>query len=216
MKFTVIFYYIYSAIVDNLVTPLQERSEDWKKSVAQLDKEHAKGKKKCNIHLVVKTCRDKNILRQKACRDKNILRQKACRDKNILRQKTCRDKNILRQKYDEIKTYRDKKNIQSNTCCDKDMPRQKHIDQKHAKIKAYKDKSIQRQKYSEKPADINMQPKTCKRIQELFCLQPISTMMEKIIKREMKYQCDGTEHKLMMKIDKITLMKYEINRKHRN
>ena len=205
MKFTVIFYYIYSAIVDNLVTPLQERSEDWKKSVAQLDKEHAKGKKTCNIHLVVKTCRDKNILRQKACRDKNILRQK-----------TCRDKNILRQKYDEIKTYRDKKNIQSNTCCDKDMPRQKHIDQKHAKIKAYKDKSIQRQKYSEKPADINMQPKTCKRIQELFCLQPISTMMEKIIKREMKYQCDGTEHKLMMKIDKITLMKYEINRKHRN
>jgi hypothetical protein len=68
-----------------LVTPLQERSEDWKKSVAQLDKEHAKGKKKCNIHLVVKTCRDKNILRQKACRDKNILRQKACRDKNMMR-----------------------------------------------------------------------------------------------------------------------------------
>ena len=60
-----------------------------------------------------------------------------------------------------------------------------------------------------------MQPKTCKRIQELFYLQPISTMMEKIIKREMKYQCDGTEHKLMMKIDKITLMKYKINRKHR-
>ena len=122
LKFTVIFYYIYSTIVDNLVTPLQERSEDWKKSVAQLDKEHAKGKKKCNIHLVVKTCRDKNIQRQKACRDKNI----------------------LRQKYDEIKTYRDKKNIQSNTCCDKDMPRQKHIDQKHAKIKAYRDKNTQK------------------------------------------------------------------------
>jgi hypothetical protein len=132
------------------------------------------------------------------------------------RQKYTETKSMQRQKYDEIKTYRDKKNIQSNTCCDKDMPRQKHIDQKHAKIKAYKDKSIQRQKYSEKPADINMQPKTCKRIQELFCLQPISTMMEKIIKREMKYQCDRTEHKLMMKIDKITLMKYEINRKHRN
>lgn len=34
---------LYSTIVDNLVTPLQEKSEDWKKTVAQLDKEHAKG-----------------------------------------------------------------------------------------------------------------------------------------------------------------------------
>ncbi|XP_033754842.1 protein MTSS 1-like isoform X3 [Pecten maximus] len=30
------------SIIDNLVNPLQEKGEDWKKSVAQLDKEHAK------------------------------------------------------------------------------------------------------------------------------------------------------------------------------
>ncbi|XP_021359519.1 metastasis suppressor protein 1-like isoform X2 [Mizuhopecten yessoensis] len=30
------------SIVDNLVNPLQEKGEDWKKTVAQLDKEHAK------------------------------------------------------------------------------------------------------------------------------------------------------------------------------
>ncbi|KAK3745806.1 hypothetical protein RRG08_030679 [Elysia crispata] len=35
-----------SSIVDNLVSPLQEKLEDWKKSVAQLDKDHAKEYKK--------------------------------------------------------------------------------------------------------------------------------------------------------------------------
>ncbi|GFO34758.1 metastasis suppressor protein 1 [Plakobranchus ocellatus] len=35
-----------SSILDNLVTPLQEKLEDWKKAVAQLDKDHAKEYKK--------------------------------------------------------------------------------------------------------------------------------------------------------------------------
>lgn len=33
------------SIIDNLVNPVQEHSEEWKKSVAQLDKEHAKGRR---------------------------------------------------------------------------------------------------------------------------------------------------------------------------
>jgi hypothetical protein len=33
-----------SAIMDCLVVPLQEKLEDWKKSVVNLDKDHAKGK----------------------------------------------------------------------------------------------------------------------------------------------------------------------------
>ena len=33
----------FRTIIDNLVVPLQERMEDWKKTVAQLDKEHTKG-----------------------------------------------------------------------------------------------------------------------------------------------------------------------------
>jgi hypothetical protein len=32
-----------SAIMDCLVVPLQEKLEDWKKTVINLDKEHAKG-----------------------------------------------------------------------------------------------------------------------------------------------------------------------------
>jgi hypothetical protein len=32
--------------MDCLVVPLQEKLEDWKKSVVNLDKDHAKGKKK--------------------------------------------------------------------------------------------------------------------------------------------------------------------------
>jgi hypothetical protein len=32
--------------MDCLVVPLQEKLEDWKKSVINLDKDHAKGKKK--------------------------------------------------------------------------------------------------------------------------------------------------------------------------
>ena len=33
----------FSSILDSLVAPLQERLEDWKKVVAQVDKDHAKG-----------------------------------------------------------------------------------------------------------------------------------------------------------------------------
>ncbi|KAF0768328.1 MTSS1-like protein isoform X2 [Aphis craccivora] len=33
-----------SAIMDCLVVPLQEKLEDWKKTIVNLDKEHAKGK----------------------------------------------------------------------------------------------------------------------------------------------------------------------------
>lgn len=39
-------YLFCSAIIDCLVTPLQEKIEDWKKAVINLDKEHAKGKLK--------------------------------------------------------------------------------------------------------------------------------------------------------------------------
>lgn len=33
----------HSALLDTLVNPLQERTEDWKRTVVQLDKDHAKG-----------------------------------------------------------------------------------------------------------------------------------------------------------------------------
>lgn len=36
-------FFFHRSIIDNLVNPVQEHSEEWKKSVAQLDKEHAKG-----------------------------------------------------------------------------------------------------------------------------------------------------------------------------
>ncbi len=35
---------VCSAIMDAMVSPLQERMDDWKKSVVTLDREHAKGK----------------------------------------------------------------------------------------------------------------------------------------------------------------------------
>ena len=34
---------VVSALLDALVTPLQERTEEWKRNVVQLDKDHAKG-----------------------------------------------------------------------------------------------------------------------------------------------------------------------------
>ncbi|KAL3860566.1 hypothetical protein ACJMK2_010677 [Sinanodonta woodiana] len=40
-----------SAILDHLVTPIQERIEEWKKTVAQLDKEHAKDYKKARLEI---------------------------------------------------------------------------------------------------------------------------------------------------------------------
>lgn len=45
----------FSTIMENLVTPIQEKSEDWKKSVAQLDKEHAKGiyRNLCDIYPLI-------------------------------------------------------------------------------------------------------------------------------------------------------------------
>ena len=37
------FVSVFSVIMDTLVIPLQERVEDWKRAVLQLDKDHAKG-----------------------------------------------------------------------------------------------------------------------------------------------------------------------------
>lgn len=34
----------YSALMESLITPLQDKIEDWKKTANQLDKDHAKGK----------------------------------------------------------------------------------------------------------------------------------------------------------------------------
>lgn len=36
--------FIFSALIDCLVLPLQEKLEDWRRSVATMDKEHARGK----------------------------------------------------------------------------------------------------------------------------------------------------------------------------
>lgn len=33
-----------SALMESLITPLQDKIEDWKKTANQLDKDHAKGK----------------------------------------------------------------------------------------------------------------------------------------------------------------------------
>lgn len=33
----------YSALMESLITPLQDKIEDWKKTANQLDKDHAKG-----------------------------------------------------------------------------------------------------------------------------------------------------------------------------
>lgn len=35
--------FYFSAIMDCLIVPLQEKLEDWKRTVLNLDKEHAKG-----------------------------------------------------------------------------------------------------------------------------------------------------------------------------
>jgi hypothetical protein len=40
-----------SSILDNLVAPLQEKLEDWKKAVAQIDKDHAKEHKKAKTDI---------------------------------------------------------------------------------------------------------------------------------------------------------------------
>ena len=37
------FFVPLSSILDNLVAPLQEKLEDWKKAVATIDKDHTKG-----------------------------------------------------------------------------------------------------------------------------------------------------------------------------
>lgn len=39
----ILYIFLISAIMDCLVMPLQERIEDWKRSLINLDKEHAKG-----------------------------------------------------------------------------------------------------------------------------------------------------------------------------
>ena len=38
--------------MDTLVGPLQEKMEEWKKTVVQLDKDHAKGKSVTTIYMV--------------------------------------------------------------------------------------------------------------------------------------------------------------------
>lgn len=35
----------HSALMESLITPLQDKIEDWKKTANQLDKDHAKGTK---------------------------------------------------------------------------------------------------------------------------------------------------------------------------
>lgn len=36
-------FIVLSALMESLITPLQDRIEDWKKTANQLDKDHAKG-----------------------------------------------------------------------------------------------------------------------------------------------------------------------------
>jgi len=43
---------LFSGIVDDLVVPLQERLEEWKKTTAILDKKHAKGRTQ-DMHLIL-------------------------------------------------------------------------------------------------------------------------------------------------------------------
>ena len=64
-----------STIVDNLVTPLQEKSEDWKKSVAQLDKEHAKEYKKARQE-IKKCATDTMRLQKKVKKGKSDMQNK--------------------------------------------------------------------------------------------------------------------------------------------
>ncbi|XP_076112602.1 uncharacterized protein LOC143080582 isoform X2 [Mytilus galloprovincialis] len=64
-----------STIVDNLVTPLQEKSEDWKKTVAQLDKEHAKEYKKARQE-IKKCATDTMRLQKKVKKGKSDIQTK--------------------------------------------------------------------------------------------------------------------------------------------
>ncbi|VDI65926.1 Hypothetical predicted protein [Mytilus galloprovincialis] len=66
---------LYSTIVDNLVTPLQEKSEDWKKTVAQLDKEHAKEYKKARQE-IKKCATDTMRLQKKVKKGKSDMQTK--------------------------------------------------------------------------------------------------------------------------------------------
>ncbi|CAC5400921.1 MTSS1 [Mytilus coruscus] len=64
-----------SSIIDNLVTPLQEKSEDWKKTVAQLDKEHAKEYKKARQE-IKKCATDTMRLQKKVKKGKSDIQTK--------------------------------------------------------------------------------------------------------------------------------------------
>lgn len=59
-----------SSILDSLVAPLQEKLEDWKKVVAQLDKDHAKEYKKAR-HEIKKAASDTMRLQKKVKKGKN-------------------------------------------------------------------------------------------------------------------------------------------------
>lgn len=63
------------SIIDNLVNPVQEHSEEWKKSVAQLDKEHAKEYKKARQE-IKKAASDTIRLQKKVKKGKNEMQLK--------------------------------------------------------------------------------------------------------------------------------------------
>ncbi|XP_061189761.1 protein MTSS 2-like isoform X3 [Saccostrea echinata] len=63
------------SIIDNLVTPVQEHSEEWKKTVAQLDKEHAKEYKKARQE-IKKAASDTMRLQKKVKKGKNEMQLK--------------------------------------------------------------------------------------------------------------------------------------------
>lgn len=63
------------SIIDNLVNPVQEHSEEWKKSVAQLDKEHAKEYKKARQE-IKKAASDTMRLQKKVKKGKNEMQLK--------------------------------------------------------------------------------------------------------------------------------------------
>lgn len=47
----------YSALLESLINPLQDKIEDWKKTANQLDKDHAKGAYTSQInHISLKHC----------------------------------------------------------------------------------------------------------------------------------------------------------------
>lgn len=47
-----LFVFSCSALMESLITPLQERIEDWKKTANTLDKEHARGDSMHNYHSI--------------------------------------------------------------------------------------------------------------------------------------------------------------------